>query len=335
MPVRMVQSRRTARRPKRSAVRQTKRQAAASVPTSTKWEEKKWGRWGARLRVKQWRMPEPMNLRESGVREGAASGTPPPLPPLPACSRCETKDDAVLPDDPGAEDLADGVVPGLRGPLRQGLQLCRDSGTRVPAGTVPPPPAPQVWGGGPAAALLSAAPATHLRGGCPGGRSCRRRSRCFRPAPAGSSWPSPAAAWPAASVATPAAAPGTWGTSVGVTGLPGGLDPLQHCSSPPPTTPFSWLQSNAAQKPSTSNLSKHLLGVGGPPPTPAGEPRPAFDPHRGPGRGVPGWVLPWRSLGTAGCQPWGTAQPPSRTQPPQPGGGVLTTSRQPAEPGSW
>lgn len=73
---------------------------------------------------------------------------------------------------------------------------------------------------------------------------------------------------------------------------------------------------------------------GGGPPTPAGEPRPAFDPHRGPGQGVLGWVLPWRSLGTAGCQPWGTAQPPSGTQPPGLGG-VLTTSRQPAEPGSW
>lgn len=95
------------------------------------------------MRVKQWRMPEPMNLWESRVR-GPRVGPLPPPPPHPppppsAYSRREAEDDTVLPDDPGAENLADGMVPGLRGPLRQGLQLCWDRGTQDRAGTIPPP----------------------------------------------------------------------------------------------------------------------------------------------------------------------------------------------------
>lgn len=63
VPVSTAHSSSTARRPQRSAVTQRKRHAAASGPRSAKYAGRKRGRCGARLRVKQCRMPEPMNLR--------------------------------------------------------------------------------------------------------------------------------------------------------------------------------------------------------------------------------------------------------------------------------
>lgn len=77
------------------------------------------------MRVKQCRMPEPMNLRGGdggcdgkGWRQGFWRS------PVPLRSRGEAEDDGVLPDDPGAEDLAHIVVVGLRALLCQRLQLC-------------------------------------------------------------------------------------------------------------------------------------------------------------------------------------------------------------------
>lgn len=137
--------------------------------------------------------------------QGAASGTPGPgsARPHPRRSRREAEDDSVLPDDPGAADLAHRVEPGSRGPLGQRLQLCRERGNSDRAGSAPPPHS-HAWGWG----RWPWQCPTHPPGGCPG-------DSCLRPAPAGSSWPCPAAAWPAASAVTPAAGPGTWARGSG------------------------------------------------------------------------------------------------------------------------
>lgn len=203
------------------------------------------------MRVKQWRMPEPMNLWEE-QGQGAVNRTPPQPPST--CSRCEAEDDAVLPDDPGAKDLADGMVPGLRGPLRQGLQLCHDRGTRVRAGTVPLPLAPLVWGG-----------VWQLHG--PHHTPARKLSWWQEPLLEPGPLLSASACKVFLALSSCRVASSQRGDSSSSAGHLGykhwGHGALQGPGPAPALISPSRLQSDAAQKPSTSNLSKHLLEAGG------------------------------------------------------------------------
>lgn len=190
------------------------------------------------MRVKQWRMPEPMNLWESRVRGPRVGPLPPPPPhrhpPLPT--------HAAKPRMTPFFQMT--LVPKIS--QTAWYRGCGDPSDRdsSSAGTgglkIEPAPSHRpgtvALGRGPSGHIAArSSGVTYHREGSPGGRSCRRsRGCCFRPVPAGSSWPSLAVAWPAASVVTPAAAPGTWSTSVGIMGFSRGLVPPSSSEFPPP-----------------------------------------------------------------------------------------------------